>query len=129
MLSFHTWAAIEGALDLPLAPSLRSLLAPRIARLPTMYLTNLTHLLVIEPGDTEADIRYEVGFSLLENPLDRVRFGSPGFQPFWDALYQHEGWYELIVTIGNTGFACVFFIQDTQGVDPRLLALCRAYVQ
>lgn len=129
MLSFHTWASLKGALDLPLPPELRALLVPRIARLPATGLAHLTHLIIIEPGDTEADVVPEIGFSPLVNPLDRARYGSPSFQPFWDELYRHGGWFELIVTVGNSGFAVVVFIPDAPGVEPDLLALCRTYAR
>lgn len=129
MISFNDRASLAGALSRPLEQRLRTLLAARLARLvtPDGDLTDLTHIVVIESGDTEADIRRALGFSPLENPLDGTRYGSPAFQPFWDWLQRHNGWFELIVTIGNSGFADVLFIQDTDGVEPALLALCRTH--
>ena len=32
------------------------------------------------------------------------------------------------MTVGNDGFAFVLFVRDRDGVDPELLAMCRAYV-
>ncbi len=46
--------------------------------------------------------------------------------PF-DYIEDHGGWFELIVTVGNDGFAFVLFVRDCEGVDPELLAMCRAH--
>lgn len=129
MLSFQDGASIAGASSLPLEPRLAALIAARVANLQTPYgdLTNLTHFLVIEPGDTEAQLVDAVGFSPLVNPIDGVRFGDAGFQPWWDWMPRHDGWFELIVCVGDSGFAFVLFIAE--GADPELLALCRAFAR
>jgi hypothetical protein len=41
-------------------------------------------------------------------------------------LKDHIGWFELVFVIGNDGFAYVLFVQDTDGVEPNLLTLCRS---
>ena len=128
MLHIHHRATMARALTLDLDPQLRSLLAARIAALVTADydLTDDTEYLIVEPGDTEADIIRHVGFSPLVEPIDGARFGSAGFHPFWDWLGGHAGWYEMIVTFGST-FAYVLFIRDADGVNSDLLALCRHY--
>ena len=130
MLSFYDRATIEGALALSLDSQLHNLLASRIANLTARGfddLIDMTHFLVIEAGDTQADIELEVGFSPLVNATDGTRFGSIDFHPSWDWLQYHDGWFELIVTVGNSGFAFVLLIQDVEGVDPELLKLCRTH--
>jgi hypothetical protein len=127
MISMHDRASLEAAPTLPLEARLRPILLARIQHYAAHGLLDLTHLLVVQQGDTVADLIEEVGFSLLLNPLDGARFGSADFHPWWDGLQRHDGWFELIVTVGNSGFAFVLFIQDAPGVDPDLLALCRSF--
>ncbi|MFC3714317.1 hypothetical protein ACFOMD_17240 [Sphingoaurantiacus capsulatus] len=130
MISLSDAASLQGALNLCLEPALLDLLRRRIERLQRQYdgqLLDQTHILIVEPGDTEEDIQREVGFSPLESPYDRARYGAPDFHPFWDWLQLHGGWFELIQTVGNSGFAYVLFIKDVVGVPEDLLRLCREY--
>ena len=131
MISLPDRAAIEAAPNVPMPDDLRDILARRIAGLtsPLGDLTDLTHFLVVEAGDTEAAIVAEIGFSPLVNAIDRTRFGSPGFHPSWDWLQDLGGWFELIMTVGNGGFAFVLFIQDDEGTLPELLRMCRHHVR
>jgi len=50
-----------------------------------------------------------------------------GFVLPFDYAEDHGGYFELIVTVGNDGFAFVLFVRDRDGVDPELLSMCRAY--
>ena len=84
-------------------------------------LANLTHILVIQPGDTEAQIIEAIGFSPLVSRMDGNRL-----QPDWDYLVQHAEWHELIYTVGNSGFAFIVFVERADGVLPEMLALCDA---
>ncbi|MFC3714328.1 hypothetical protein ACFOMD_17295 [Sphingoaurantiacus capsulatus] len=131
MISLPDRASIEGARDLALEPRLGALLNARIADLATPYgdLTDLTHFLVVEPGDTEAQIVEAVGFSPLVDPVDGVRSGDARFLPWWDLLRRHDGWFELVVCVGDSGFAFVLFIADADGVDRRLSDLCRTFAR
>lgn len=126
MLSFDNRAAIEAALNLPLEPRLHRLLTDRVEHYRAAGVLDLTHMLVIEPGNTEQDIADAIDFSPVVNSMDGSRYGSAGFQPYWDGpLWRHDGWFELIVTVGNGGFAFVLLIADADGVLPELLDLCR----
>jgi hypothetical protein len=113
------------ALTLDLNPQLHSLLAARIGAL-TDELIDHTDYLVIEPGDTEAEIVRHIGLSPMTEPIDGARFGGAGFHAHWDWLTDHGGIFEMIVTFGSA-FAYVLLIQDTEGTLPELLALCRRY--
>lgn len=128
MLHLYDRATMARAFTLDLDAQLRALLAARIAALVTvdLDLTDCTEYLIVEPGDTEADIIRHVGFSPLVEPIDGARFGCDGFHPPWDWLGGHAGWYEMIVTFGST-FAYVLFIRAADGVDPGLLTMCRRY--
>ena len=131
MISLPDRAAIEAAPNVSMPVEVRDILARRIAGLTSPHgdLTDLTHFLVVETGDTEAAIVAEVGFSPLVNATDGTRFGSPGFHPSWDWLQDLGGWFELIMTVGNSGFAFVLFIQDDEGTISALLRMCRHHVR
>lgn len=85
-----------------------------------MELGDLTHILVIEPGDEEGDIIDAIGFSPLVSRIDGIHL-----QPDWDWIDRHEGWWEPVYTVSNDGFAFILFVQDAPGVLSDLLDLCR----
>lgn len=125
MLHFHDRATIMHALTLNLEPILRRLLHERIGALGDM-LVDWTEYLVVEHGDTEADIIRHVGFSPMVEPVEGIRFEQQGFHPFWDWLIDHSGWFEMVVTFGST-FACVLFIADEREKPTDLQTLCRRF--
>lgn len=125
MLYLYDRATMAHALTLDLDPRLHRLLTDRVAALGE-DLADWTEYLVVEPGDSEADIVRHVGFSPFVEPFDGIRFGQPGFHAHWDWLAQHDGWFELIQTFGST-FAYVLLIADAEGVPPELLSLCTFY--
>lgn len=130
MLSYDNAAAIAAApTTASLDPRLQQLIADRVHDWTVTSLLELTHLLIVQAEDSEKDIVEEIAFSPLENPLDGNRFGSSGFVPPFDWLQRHDGWFELIQTVSNSGFAFVLFIEDADGADPSLQALCRAYAE
>lgn len=124
MLLLVDRAAMAHALTLDLDVRLLALLRRRIDDFGD--LVDVTEFLIIVAGDAESDIIREVGFSPVVEPIDQVRFGAPGFEPFWDHLVDHGGWFELSISFGST-FAYALLIQDTDGVLPDLLTLCRRY--
>jgi len=125
MLHLYDRATMVHALTLDLYPPLLRLLKDRIGALGEA-LIDWTEYLVVESGDTEADIIRHVGFSPLVEPIDGRRFGEPGFHPHWDWLTDQNGWFEMIVTFGST-FAYVLLIQDSEGVPSDITTLCRTY--
>lgn len=128
MLSYDTAAAIVAApTNASIDANLRRLLADRVHDWAATDLLGLTHLLIVQPGDSEESIVEGAGLSPLTNTLDGRRFGSAGFEPQFEWLSDLGGFFELIQAVGNDGFAFHIFIPDREGVDPKLLALCRAY--
>lgn len=128
MQSYDNRAAIEAAPTVNLEPRLQGLLIDRVDLYRNADLLDLTHILVIEPGDTEQAIVDAIGLSPLVSPLDGWRYGSDNFQPFWDGpIWRHDGWFELLITIGNSGFCFCLLVADANGVLPELLDLCRTY--
>lgn len=122
MNHIYDMASLERVMAVDLDPKLRSLLAARAEFVAAGH----TEYLIVIPGDTEADIVRQVGFSPLVNPIDGVRFPDPAFHPHWDWLADQGCWFELIETFGSS-FAYVLLIQDANGVPPDLLTLCRRY--
>jgi len=130
MLKIYDRAAMARALTLDLDPRLHALLESRFPSLVTADgdLTDWTEFLIVEYGDAESDVVRELGFSPLVEPLDGARFGSAGFQPFWDDLIDHDGWFELTLSFGST-FAYILYIEDAAGVMPELRSMCRQYAR
>jgi hypothetical protein len=108
-------------------PDLKLLLQRRRDQLAEYDLADIAHFLIVRPGDVEADIIRELGFSPLMNLVEEVRFPSPDFEPSWECIEDHGGWFELTYILSDDGFGYVLFVQDADGVDPGLLALCRQY--
>lgn len=131
MLSFDNAAAITAAARCAsIDPTLRQLLADRIHDWTATGLLDLTHLLIVQPGDTEKTFLEELGWSPFVNPLDGRRFGSEGFvQPPFDWISDVGGHWELIQTVGNSGAAFCIYIPNGDGTDPELLALCRTFAE
>lgn len=128
MLSLHDEATIQAALALPIDPHLRALLTTRIIHYAAAGLGSLTHIVVVQPGDTAAVIMQEIGLYPTTSPIDGAHFGSTDFHPFWEWLQDEGGWFEIIVTVGDSGFAYILLIENAEGADLDLLALCNAYV-
>lgn len=130
MISLSDAAFIKCAVKLRLEPRLHRLIRRRVEGLRSRFggdLLDRTHILVVQAGDSESDIRSEVGFSPLESPFDQARYGTAGFDPFWDWLKRHDGWFEMIVTVGDGGFAYVLLIEDDVRIPENLLRLCREW--
>lgn len=122
MIALHDRVSIEEALSSSLDTRLRQLMAECLSqtiRATRFDLADFTSLIVVEPGDTDDDICCEIGFSPLSNIAKDIRLQR-------GVLKDHHGWFELAFFIGNDGFAYVLFVQDTDGVEPNLLALCRS---
>lgn len=130
MLSLYDAASIDAALATQLDPRLRDLLQQRLSSGRAKGLADMTHFVVVQPGDVEADIVAEIGWSPLVNPIDGCRYGEQGFVAPWNWLQRHNGdWFEMNVTVGNSGFAFILLIEDAPDTDPGLMELCHAYAR
>lgn len=127
MLSLYDSASTEHVLRQTLDPSLRTILTSRLALAVSAGLQSLTHIVVVQPGDDEEAIKQEVGFSPLVNPVSGIRFGCEGFEPYWAWLTVSGGWYELIHTIGDSGFALTLLVEVGGGACLR--ELCATYAK
>jgi hypothetical protein len=62
-------------------------------------------VIIIEAGDSLSDIEEEIGFSILINLFDDVRYPDPDFAPCFEALEDHGTFYEILFIFGD---GCVF---------------------
>ena len=83
-------------------------------------------VIIMEQGDSLSDIEEEIGFSILTNLFDDVRYPDPDFVPSCEALEDHGGFYEMLFILGDGDEAFEIFIPKT-GVDPLLLSMCSQF--
>ena len=83
-------------------------------------------MIIIEAGDTVEDIENEIGFCILTNLFDDVRFPDPDFVPCFEALEDHGTFYEMVFILSDGDDAIEIFIPKT-GVDQLLLAMCSQF--
>ena len=81
---------------------------------------------IIEAGDTVQDIEQEIGFSILTNLFDDIRYPDPDFVPCFEVLEDHGTFYEMLFIFGDGDDAIEIFIPK-YGVDNKLLAMCSQY--
>ena len=128
MLSLPDRASVEHAIASVDDRYLAGLLATRLTLSVANAVADITHYLVVHAGDEEDVIIAAAGFSPLVHPIDQCRFPDPGFHPWWDWLGDVGGWYEMVVAVGDTGFAFVLLIENKPEADAVMLELCRTYV-
>jgi hypothetical protein len=108
-------ASIRSAVSNGQDPELLKLIGKRIDEL-SEYIANdlgeLINIFVIEPNDTLIAVQAQLGFELLDRPLD--------------AAENHSCWYELTFVLSDDGFGAVVFVPKHPSVDARLLAMCAA---
>lgn len=114
------------ALNLYLPPDLKPILADIVAHTAAMELLHLTHLVVVEPGDSLTAIEEEIGYSPIANPTDGIRYDRRGFWPYWAYLRRRGSYYELIHPIGNDGFATILLVHEA--ADRDIVSMCERYV-
>lgn len=78
-------------------------------------LEELVQVVVIDPGDLLSAIDAELGFQLLDRPLDVIE--------------AHPGWFELTYVLSDDGFGVVVYVPVRPGVDARLIEHCREAIQ
>jgi hypothetical protein len=119
MLKIHNRSQLNIIIDL------------EILKLITLRLTQLdpnlpTPMIIMEQGDTISDIEKEIGFSILTNLFDDSRYPDTDFVPFFEAMEDHGGCYEMLIILSDGDDAIEIFIPKT-GVDPLLLSMCSQF--
>ncbi|QGP77775.1 hypothetical protein [Sphingobium sp. CAP-1] len=77
-------------------------------------LTDIGTFAIVEAGDTLGSIEKALGVTIVI-----------GGSPTWEWVMRHGAIYEAPIVVSD-GFGHVLIVQDAEGVDPRLLSLCRA---
>ncbi|WP_230279780.1 hypothetical protein [Croceicoccus sp. Ery15] len=126
MLSLPNAAAIEAALLQPLSAELAKILAARLQHMEAQGLADLTHIVVIEAEDSDAEVEQAIGWSPLYHPIDGTRYDDSEFHPYWAWLNDLGGWYEIIEPVGNDGFAYILLIKHGESA---FAAMCREALQ
>ena len=78
-------------------------------------LSELIHILVIEPGDALAEVDAQLGFSLSTRP--------------WDLVDPHSDWYEITIVVSDDGFGWVVYIPIHQDLDLDLRECCARHIK
>ena len=117
MLIIRNAADLARALDSPIDPQLKHLLALRRDQLLTdtggdHELGDLVQFVAVEPNDTIAAVETATGFPL---------FTEPAFE--W--VQDHGGWFEGIVILSDDGFGIALFVADCDEIDSRMLSVMR----
>ena len=84
-------------------------------------------VIIVDAGDSLSDIEEEIGFCILTNLFDDVRFPDPDFVPCFEALEDHGGCYEMVFILsdGDDGTVEIFIPKTVVGND--LLAICSQF--
>ena len=133
MITLRTAAAVKSTIALLADNPLRALLSQRFEQLTNAWegidLSDLTHFLIIQPGDTAADAENDIGWSLLVNPVDGARFGDPAFTPPWEWIEFSGCYFACVFVLSDDGFGLILFIQDHPDTDAELLAMYREFAE
>ena len=111
-------------------PVLRHLIETTITALSEDYPYDpdvLGYFLIVEPGDTVAELDAQIGFSILANRWTGVRFDAPGYTQHFEVLEEHAGYFEMVFVTDDTGLGVEIFIGQIAGIDPDLIAMCQRY--
>jgi hypothetical protein len=83
-------------------------------------------VIIVEAGDSLSNIDKEIGFSILTNLFDDIRYPDPDFIPSCEALEDHGTFYEMLFIFVDGDEAIEIFIPKV-GVDPLLLSMCSQF--
>ena len=84
-------------------------------------------VIIVEAEDTISDIEKELGFCILTNLFDDVRFPDPDFAPCFEVLEDHGNFYEILFLFSDGDDGTVEIFIPKTGVDPLLLSMCSQF--
>jgi hypothetical protein len=87
------------------------------------------YMIVVEPGDTVAQLEQESGCCITRNLFTDARFGEADFSPTFEILEEHDECFEMVFILSDDGFAVTLLIPKAEGIERSLLALCSAYAR
>lgn len=123
MISIRNSADLTAAMEGPLDPVIRALLAERRDQLlegTDVDLGELVHIIVAQRGDALAILEAAAGFPLITS-LDGFPFGHPDYVPHFEWVEKHERWIEAVIVLNDDGFSLALFVPDCVCTDPALL--------
>lgn len=112
--------------------ALCQLLAKRLAfyaEYEDLELSALFKLILIEPGDTLADLDGEFNGAFLINHFSGRRLGDEGFRPCFETLDEHPTFYGMVFCEGDAGFCVEVIVPKSIDIDTRLLKLCAQFAK
>lgn len=111
MLSIRDTAALNSAMADCIPRDLQDVLMCRrdqITEDGQYDLSEVAHVIVIEPGDTLGAVETEAGMPLTDDPPFEFIERHPG------------GWSEAVIILSDDGFGLAFFVPDGDAIDPEL---------
>ena len=128
MISVRDEASLSRALELPIDDRIKSLLRERRTQLGYDFdLTELAHFLVVQPTDKLSAIEQALGFSILVNQVDGLRFGDPDFSASSEWIADHGFCFEAVFIFEDSGFGHVLLVLKLPAVNADLIAFCTQY--
>ncbi len=96
---------------------------------PENQLSDIGEFIIVEPGDTIADLEEASGCAIATDLVGENHYGAPDFVPNheWLEHHQDEHCFEMVFIMTDDGYFTVLLIPDNTGIDPDLLSLCREY--
>jgi hypothetical protein len=119
--------SLSRALSSSIDPRLKQLLTDRVRQLDVEDLFTAARFVIVQPGETIADLDQALGFSSLQNLGDGTRYCDPDFSPGWEWIEDHGFAFELVFIFTDDGFAHVVLVPNAPGISTDLLNLCRTY--
>ena len=85
-------------------------------------------VIIIEAGESLSDIEKKIGFPILTNLFDDVRYPDPDYVPCFEVLEDHGCSYEMVFILSD-GDDVIEILIPKVGVDPLLLSMCSQFAE
>ncbi len=85
------------------------------------------HFVIVQVGDSVADIESECGFPILTNMVDGSQFGDDEFVPCAEVIESHLHCYELAFLFSDDAPETILFVPKVVGIDAQLIAMCQSF--
>jgi hypothetical protein len=89
--------------------------------------SELGYFLVVESSDSIEAISAKVGFNILQNRSNGIRFNATGFTPSFEFIEEFSACYDMVLVLDDTGLGIEIFVPKEEGIDPDLSAMCRMF--
>ena len=85
------------------------------------------HFVLVEAGDSAAEIEAKTGCQIIHGLTNESRFVDSDFQPSFEWLIEHSSFYEAVFIFSDDGYGVDLLIPKAVGIDVELLAMCAKY--